>query len=178
MSCCADEPYHFIKEIPIGTDGGWDALTVDSASHWFYVSHGTKVVVIDLVQDVVVGEITNAPGVHDIAVAPILHRAFVSNGRSNDVSIVDAKTLQTISRVDTGKNPDGILFESGRNEVYAFNGRGSSATVIDAKTGNVVTTIPLGGKPEFAEADSKAHRVFDNLEDQNEVAVIVRSCKR
>jgi DNA-binding beta-propeller fold protein YncE len=44
--------------------------------------------------------------------------------------------------------------------------------VIDAKSGKVVATIPLGGKPEFAEADSKAGRVFNNLEDKNEVAVI------
>jgi DNA-binding beta-propeller fold protein YncE len=36
----------------------------------------------------------------------------------------------------------------------------------------VVATIPLGGKPEFAQADSKAGRVFNNIEDKNEVAVI------
>jgi DNA-binding beta-propeller fold protein YncE len=53
-----------------------------------------------------------------------------------------------------------------------FNGRGQSATVIDAKAGKVVATIPLGGKPEFAQADSKAGRVYNNLEDKNEVAVI------
>ena len=86
--------------------------------------------------------------------------------------IADLKTLQTISKVDTGANPDAILFEPGQNEVYAFNGRGQSATVIDAKAGKVVATIPLGGKPEFAKADPEAGRVFDNLEDKSEVAAI------
>jgi YVTN family beta-propeller protein len=170
--CRADGPYHLLKEIPVGGEGGWDALIVDSASQRLYVSHATKVVVIDLSKDTVVGEITNTPGVHDIAVAPKMDRAFVSNGRSNNVSIVDLKTLQTISRVDTGKNPDAILFEPGQNEIYAFNGRGQSATVIDAKSGNVVATIPLGGKPEFAEADPKSGRVFNSLEDKSEVAAI------
>lgn len=170
--CQADVPYHFIKEIPVGGEGGWDDLIVDSAAHRLYVSHATTVVVIDLNQDQVIGEITNTPGVHAIAVASKLSRAFVSNGRSNDVSIVDLKTLQTISRVNTEKNPDAILFEPGKNEVYAFNGRSQSATVIDAKSGNVVATIPLGGKPEFARADSRANHIFDNLEDKNEVAVI------
>jgi DNA-binding beta-propeller fold protein YncE len=80
--------------------------------------------------------------------------------------------LQTISKADTGTNPDAILFEPGQNEVYAFNGRGQSATVIAADSGKVVATIPLGGKPEFAEADPAAGRVFDNLEDKSEVAVI------
>jgi YVTN family beta-propeller protein len=170
--CRADGPYHFIKEIPVGGDGGWDALSVDSAGQRLYVSHGTKVVVIDLARNQVVGEITNTPGVHGIAVAPKLNRGFTSNGRENKVSIVDLKTLQTLAQVDTGTNPDAILFEPGLNEVYAFNGRGQSATVIDAKSGKVVATIPLGGKPEFAEADSKAGRVYDNIEDKNEVAVI------
>ena len=170
--CRADGPYHFIKEIPVGTDGFWDGLIVDSAAQRLYVSHATQVVVIDLAKDAVVGEITNTPGVHDIAVAPKLNRGFVSNGREAKASIVDLKTLQTISKVDTGPNPDAILFEPGQNEVYAFNGRGQSATVIAADSGKVVTTIPLGGKPEFAEADPESGRVFDNLEDKSEVAVI------
>jgi YVTN family beta-propeller protein len=170
--CRADGPYHFIKEIPVSGEGGWDALTVDSAGQRLYVSHASQVVVIDLAKDQVAGEITNTPGVHGIAVAPKLNRGFTSNGRENKVSIVDLKTLLTISKVDTGTNPDAILFEPGQKEVYAFNGRGQSATVIDAKSGKVVATIPLGGKPEFAEADSKAGRVFNNLEDKNEVAVI------
>ena len=170
--CRADGPYHFIKEIPVGGDGGWDALTVDSAAQRLYVSHATRVVVIDLAKDQVAGEITNTPGVHGIAVAPKLNRGFTSNGREAKASIVDLKTLQTLSKVDTGTNPDAIFFEPGQNEVYAFNGRGQSATVIGAKSGKVVATIPLSGKPEFAEADPEAHRVFNNLEDKSEVAVI------
>jgi DNA-binding beta-propeller fold protein YncE len=128
--------------------------------------------VIDLAHDTVIGEITNTPGVHDIALAPKLNRGFVSDGREARASLVDLKTLQTISKVDTGPNPDAIIFEPGQNEVYAFNGRGQSATVIAADSGKVVTTIPLGGKPEFAGADPDSNRVFDNLEDKSEVAAI------
>ena len=29
--CRADGPYHFLQEIPVGGDGGWDYLSVDSA---------------------------------------------------------------------------------------------------------------------------------------------------
>jgi YVTN family beta-propeller protein len=170
--CRADEPYHFIKEIPIAGDGGWDYLAVDSKAEKLYVSHATKVVVIDLSNDTVVGEITNTPGVHGIALAPKLNRVFVSDGKEAKISIVDAQTLQTISKVDTGVNPDCIIFEPKQNEVYAFNGRGQSVTVIAADTGKVITTIPLAGKPEFAQVEPKAGRIFNNLEDKSEVAVI------
>jgi YVTN family beta-propeller protein len=168
----AADTYRLLKEIPVGGDGGWDYLSVDSAGRRLYVSHGTKVVVIDLDKDAVVGEIADTPGVHGIALAPDLKKGFTSNGRENKAGIVDLATLKTVGKVDTGANPDGMLYEPGQQEIYMFNGRGQSATVIDAKTDKVVATIPVGGRPEFAAADSQAGRVFNNIEDKNEVVAI------
>ena len=162
--------YVLLKTIPVGGEGGWDYLSVDSPGRRLFVSHGSKAMVIDLDKELVVGAITDAPGIHGIAVAPKIGRAFTSNGRENKVSIVDLNTLKTISKVDTGENPDAILFEPQREEVYAFNGHSANATVIDAKTGKVVATLPLGGKPEFAQTDGG--RIFVNIEDKNEVVVI------
>jgi len=167
----AAEKYRLLTTIPIG-DGGWDYLSVDSPNHRLYVSHATKVVVIDTGSDAIVGEIADTPGVHGIAVAPGLKRAFTSNGRENKVGVVDLATLKISAKIDTETNPDAILYEPAHQEVYAFNGRGKSATVIAATTGKVVATIPLGGKPEFAQLDEKAGRIYDNIEDKNEVAVI------
>ena len=168
----AEVNYHLIKAIPVGGDGGWDYLSVDETARRLYVSHATKVVVIDIEKNAVVGEITNTPGVHGLAIATDLGLGFASCGREDKAAIVDLKTLQIISKVDTGKNPDGMLYDPGQKEVYMFNGRGQSATVIDAKEGKVAATIPLGGKPEFAAVDAEAARVFNNLEDKSEVVVI------
>src|SRR6266496_5375463 len=168
----ADGPYHFLKEIPVGGDGGWDYLSVDEAARRLYVSHATKVVVIDLDKEEVAGEIADTPGVHGLAPAPDLQRGVTSNGRENKASIVDLKTLTTLSKVDTGQNPDGMLYEPSQQEVYLFNGRGQSATVIDLKAAKVVPTVPLGGKPEFAQADPAAGRVYNNLEDKSDVVAI------
>jgi DNA-binding beta-propeller fold protein YncE len=168
----AEGPYRFLKEIPVGGDGGWDYASVEAASRRLYVTHATKVVVVDLDQDTVVGEITDTPGVHGFALAPDLNRGFSSNGGESKVSIVDLKTLATLAKMDTGRNPDAILYEPGQREVYAFNGRGSSATVFEANSGKVVATIKLPGKPEFAVCDEKAGRVFNNIEDQSVVVAI------
>jgi DNA-binding beta-propeller fold protein YncE len=170
--CRADGPYHFLKEIPVGGDGGWDYLSVDPVGRRLYVSHATKVVVVDIDKNEVVGEIADTPGIHGVALATDLKRGFTSNGRENKAGIVDLETLKTLSKVDTGQNPDGMLYEPGRQEVYMFNGRGKSATVFEAKTGAIVATIPLSGKPEFAAADAQAGRVYNNIEDKSEVAVI------
>ncbi|MGC3990315.1 MAG: YncE family protein [Chthoniobacteraceae bacterium] len=165
-------PYHLLKEIHIGGDGGWDYLSADPAARRLYVSHGTKVVVIDTEKDAVAGEIADTPGVHGIAIGGDLGKLFVSDGKENKVSIVDAKDLKTTAKIDVGQNPDSILFEPGTKEVYAFNGRGSSASVLNAETGQVVATIPLNGKPETGQADPDAGRVYDTLEDKSEVVAI------
>ena len=168
----AGTQYRFLKEIPIGGEGGWDYLSIDSAARRLYVTHANKIVVIDLEKDSVAGEIGDTPGVHGFALALELGRGFSSNGKEAKASIVDLKSLKTIAKVPTGENPDAILYEPQRQEVYAFNGRGHSATVFEAKSGKVVTTIPLSGKPEFAVADSRAGFVYCNIEDKSEVAVI------
>lgn len=163
--------WKILKEIKIGGDGGWDYLTMDSTARRLYVSHNTHVSVVDPDAGKVVGEIKDTPGVHGIALAPELNRGFVSNGRGNNVTIFDMKTLMTISQVATGMNPDSILYEPKSGRVLTFNGRSNDSSVIDAKTGKVVATISLGGKPEDAVADDKGH-VYDNLADKNEIVEI------
>jgi len=167
-----DGPYKFLKEIAVGAEGGWDYLSVDDVARKLYVTHGTKIVVIDVDKDAVVGEIPGLPGVHGFAVAPELGRGFASNGQESKAAVVDLKTLQILSKVDTGLNPDAILFEPGHKEVYAFNGRGNSATVFDAASGAVRATIPLPGKPEFARVDVSAGRIYNNSETTSELVVI------
>src|SRR3954468_4132249 len=103
--------YHIVGEIKIGGDGGWDYLTADSAARRLYVSHATHVVVVDLDTNKVVGDLPDTPGVHGIAIAPELNRGFISNGRSNNVTIFDLKTLKTISQTATGENPDAIRYD-------------------------------------------------------------------
>jgi DNA-binding beta-propeller fold protein YncE len=169
----AQPKYKLEKEILIGGGSGWDYLAVDAANRRLYVTHGTKVVVIDADADKVVGEIRDTPGVHGFVPVPALKRGFSSNGQENKSSVVDLETLKTVMKVPTGANPDAILYEPKSGEVWTFNGRGQSATAFDAKTGKVVAdAIALGGKPETGVADPEAGRAYVNIENKNEVAVV------
>ena len=163
--------YHVIKRIAVGGEGGWDYITFNAQSHRLFASHSTKVVVINTDSDKVIGEIPKTEGVHGIAVANEFGRCFISNGRTATVSIVDLKTLKLIDTVSVGKNPDAILYDSFSHRVFVFNGRSNDATILDAKNGSVISTLPLGGKPEFSVTDGKG-RIFVNIEDKSEIAVI------
>ena len=160
--------YHVIKTVPISGEGGWDYVTVDSDARRVYVSHATQVVVLDADSYAVVGSIPDTQGVHGIAVASDLGRGFTSNGRANNATIFDLKTLKTIGTVKTGTNPDAIIYDAVTKRVFTFNGRSNDTTAINAADGTVVGTLALGGKPEFAVADGKGS-IYVNIEDTSEL---------
>jgi YVTN family beta-propeller protein len=169
--------YHITKKIPIPGQGGWDYLTVDEGARRLYVSHGTRVEVLDVDSGAIVGKVEKTPGVHGIAIAPELGRGFVSNGQSSTVTIFDLKTLKTIAEVRVGKKPDAIIYDPATSRVFAFNGDGNSATAIQGADGKVAGTVDLGGGPEFAVADGSGY-VYNNIEDASLVLKInARSLK-
>ena len=91
---------------------------------------------------------------------------------TQEISVVDPKTLATLSKIDSGgANPDAITFDPKRNELWVFNHTGKSATQIDAKTNAVIATIPLTGTAETGQSDG-AGKVFVNIEDKSQVDVI------
>src|SRR5271157_1627607 len=154
-AAAAGSGYKVVKKIPVGGEGGWDYLIVDSSAHRLYVSHGTRVEVIDLDAEKVVGQIPDTAGVHGIALVPEFGRGYTSNGRSNTSTMFDTKTLKILGQVPTGSKPDAIIYDPASKRVFTFNG-----------DGKVAGTVDLGGGPEFAAADG-AGKVFVNLEEEN-----------
>lgn len=157
--------------IKIGGTGGWDYLAVDSVNRRLYVSHTSKVEVIDLDTQKPVGSVDGLMRVHGIAVAPPLGVGFISDGGANQVVQFGLKDLAKQKTMKTGSNPDGIVFDELSKRVFAFNGRSQDATVINAADGADAGTIKLSGKPEFPVSDGIGH-VFVNIEDKNEIASI------
>ena len=161
--------YKIVKTIPIGGQTWWDYLAVDNTYHRLFVSHASSVAVIDLSTDSLMYEIKDLNGVHGIAFAPEFNKGFISNGRSNSVTVFDLKTLKTLDNIEvTGENPDAILYDSFTKRVFTMNGRSSNTTAIDAKTGKIAGSIKLDGKPEFSVSDEKG-KVFVNIEDKSEI---------
>ena len=164
--------YQITHQLPLPGDEGWDYLLYEQGGNRLFVSHGTRVLVVDTDKLAVVGEIPDTAGVHGIALAPELGRGYVSAGRAGTVVVFDLRTLARLKEIKvTGENPDAILYDPATQRVFTFNGRGRNATAIDARTDGILGTIPLDAKPEFAATDGKGH-VYVNLEDRNALAVL------
>lgn len=164
----AQQPYKVIDTWKVGGEGGWDALTADPSAHRLYITHGTRVDVVDTQTGKLVGSIADLHGTHGVALDTAGKFGYISDGRGNAVVVFDRTTLATVATIPAGTSPDAIVFEPSTQTVWVFNGRSNDATVIDAVTRKVVATIPLPGKPEFAVVDGKG-AIFDNIEDKNEI---------
>lgn len=162
--------YRVLHRYAPGGDAGWDYLAVDAAARRVYVSHGDEVVVLDADSGTTVGRIGHLDGVHGIALAPALHRGWISNGRSGKVTVFDTRTLKATATLEaSGGSPDAILYDPASQRVFTFNGRSANATAFDAANGKRLATIALPGKPEFAVTDGAGH-VWVNIEDKGELA--------
>jgi len=166
------QTYKVLKKIKIGGEGGWDYTALDTVNRRLYISHGTKVDILDVDKEQVVGEIPNTNGVHGICFAYSLNKGFTSNGRDSSVTMFDLTTLKIIKKIKiNGANPDCIIYDPYTNRVFTFNGRSHNASAINAETGMQEGTVNLDGKPEFSASDNQG-KVFVNIEDKNEVQVI------
>jgi DNA-binding beta-propeller fold protein YncE len=168
----AASQYYFLQEIPIGGTAGSPSLTIDQETHRLYVTHSTKIEVVDLESGQASGVISNTPSVRGFAIAPQLRRGYSSNNRDGAVSVINLQTGKVTSKWSASAGAGPVLFVPGRQEIYTFNTRTPSATVFDAASGKLLANIPLAGKPQIAAADPGADRVYCNLFDKNEVAAL------
>src|ERR1700730_8525968 len=90
----ATADYEKVHKIAVGGEGGWDYLTVDPEARRLYVSRANRIVVVDIENEKVVGELADTPGVHGVAVAPELGKGFTSNGGNDTVTAFDLKSLK------------------------------------------------------------------------------------
>lgn len=161
--------FHIIKDIPIGSSGGWDYITVDATAKRIFVSHATQVNILSTAGDSI-GVIPNTAGVHGIALVKSLGKGYTSNGKANSISVFDLQSYKVLAEIPVGQNPDAIFYDDFSKKIITCNGRSKDATIFDPFTNKVVATVPLGDKPETAVSDGKG-KIFVNGETTSVVVV-------
>src|ERR1700752_588268 len=77
------------------------------------------------------------------------YMAYVSNEKSNTVSVIDTDKLAVVKTIKVGQRPRGI--ELTKDDKYCLVAVGDDDTIqmIDTKSGEVVATLPSGPDPEL-----------------------------
>lgn len=156
--------YRISSEYPIRSGGGYDYLTVDSASDNLYISHGSQVNVLNKNTGDSLGVIKTEKDVHGIALVHALGKGYISNGTLNKVLVFDLKTNKVLGYVPTGKFADGIFYDDFSKKVISCNGMSKNMTVIDPSADTVFATVQLTGWPETAVSDGKGNIYVNNAE--------------
>jgi len=162
--------YKIVKTVPLGAPDKWDFLTFDPASKLVYVSHRTKVDVVDPALGKIVGEISPIGESHGVASLPKLDRFYAGDAKANVLIAADIKTFAKTGSAPVGVDSDAVVADAATGRVYVMNGDGQSVTAVDAAKNKALKTVALGGSPEFAAIGRKG-RLFINVADTNEIVV-------
>lgn len=104
---------------------------------------------------------------------PGVRRLFIANGGNGTVRMLDGTTFDVLKTYGDLPDADNVRLDSVAGLVYVGYGDGGLA-VIDATNANLVARIPLGGHPESFQLERKGRRIFVNVPDARQVAVVDR----
>src|SRR5689334_5862367 len=98
--------------------------------------------------------------------------AYVSNEKSNTVSVIDTDSWTATKTIKVGQRPRGIEFTRDGKFVMVAVGDDDTIQMIDAKTQNVVDTLPSGPDPELFTQDAAGKILYVANENDNTVTII------
>jgi DNA-binding beta-propeller fold protein YncE len=170
------------KQFLIGGEGRWDYLTLDPQTSRLYVPRTTHTMVIDAASGKTIADIPGQKNAHGVAIVPEVGRGFISDGGNGSIVVFDLKTNATLGTIVAQPDADGIIFDHASGRVLVVSGDNgvlmSLKPDIDPKSGTIdASPIELGGAPEFLASD-EAGKVYINLMDKNEVAVVDLAAKK
>jgi DNA-binding beta-propeller fold protein YncE len=166
----ASPGYHLAGQIH-GPDGGWDLASVDPAAHRLYVAKADGVMAVDLRTGAVTPNIVRTQRGHAAFVIPGTHDVISTDGNANRATIFDGLSGKVRATFATGKKPDAVAFDPATRTLWVMAPDDGAINVVDPRTARVIATVAVGGSLELGAADGKG-RMFVNVEDRNDVAVI------
>ncbi|MGO8718836.1 MAG: beta-propeller fold lactonase family protein [Acidobacteriaceae bacterium] len=104
--------------------------------------------------------------------------AYITNGGSNTVTVLDVVNLRQDRVIPVGADPTGVAVNTKRNEVYVVNTGSNSVSVIDAEKNAVVATIPVHQRPYFISVSADGTRAYVANSGSNNVSVIDLKLRR
>ena len=114
------QPFAIKKTWVIGGTGNWDYLTLDSAAQQLFITHQTRVQVVDVDSGTIAGEVTGFGEARAVALDPNGQTGYVSDARANLIRIFDRRTFQLLGKIPVASSPRALVFEAQTGLLFAF----------------------------------------------------------
>jgi DNA-binding beta-propeller fold protein YncE len=103
-------------------------------------------------------------------------KLYVANAADGHVNIYDGTKFNLLGRVDFGEDPDNLRYDPATKRLYVGYGDGAIGA-IDTTTDKRLEKVDfkLSGHPEGYQLETKGPRIFVNVADSKNIAVIDRN---
>src|SRR5438128_8445827 len=165
--------------IPVGQKPGFDHADTYRAGRRMYVAHtgADRVDVLDCERRTFPRSLPGLPGVAGVMVDEADDLLFTSDRGAARVSVFRCSDETLLGRVEVGPHPNGLAYDRRRRRLYTFNlgepvGENCTASIVDIDTLRVVEELSLPGRPRWALYDEERDRIYANIREPAEIAVI------
>lgn len=162
-----------------GVEKRIDHLGVDIAHHRLFVAAlgNNTIEVIDLDAGKRVRSLTGLHEPQGIVFVPAPSRVFAANAQGGAVDVYDASSFAKLATVPLGEDADNVRYDAKAGRVYVGYGGGALA-ILDAARLKLVGRVPLSGHPESFQLEKSGSRLFVNVPDAGQIAVLDRSTQK
>src|SRR5262249_13386427 len=98
--------------------------------------------------------------------------AYVSNEKSNTLSVIDTDKFTVVKTIKVGQRPRGIELTRDGKFILVAVGDDDTIQVIDVRTHEIVATLPSGPDPELFTQDHSGKILYVANENDNTVTII------
>jgi len=173
-------PLTLQQTIPLaGVTGKFDHFAIDIAgSRLFVAATGNhSVEVIDLTTDKAEQSITGLGKPHGLVWDGKTGTLYVADGALAELRVYKGRPLKLAGSIKLSDDADDMAFDEARHRLYIGHGGGNPAApgriaVVDTATFALITNLPVSSHPEALDLDEQGKRIFANIADSAEVAVI------
>jgi len=111
-------------------------------------------------------------GPFGVATDSATQEVFVTNGGSDNVSVISGSTPHVVANIGVQTDPRGIAVDLTDGSVYVADNGSSHVSVIDVSTLSVVATISVGSNPLGVAWDAATDRIFVADGGSDQVSVL------
>jgi len=163
----------------IDVQGKFDHLAIDiTGNRLFIAATGNhSVEVINMKTDKVEQSISGLGKPHGLAWVGAKGSLYVADGALGELRVYTGKPLALNGTIKLSDDADDMVYDEADHLLFVGHGGSDAANpakiaVVDTERFSLVANLPVATHPEALEIDPASRRVFANIADSNEVAVI------
>jgi DNA-binding beta-propeller fold protein YncE len=177
IASAAETPLVLDGKVALGdVSGRIDHLAVDLSRQRLFVAElgNDSVGVVDIAQRKLIHRIGGLKEPQGVAYIPEADAIYVANGGSGYLDRFNGGDFASVGRLKLGDDADNIRLDANAHQIVIGFGKGALAFV-DAKSGQKIGQIALAAHPESFQLERTGSRIFVNVPDARQVAVVDRS---